>query len=356
MRDANQPRSYRLGAETTTALNRMVASGRAENRSAAIRTAVRAFESEGEVDLKCRAFGEYLRTGRKAYERRDQSASVDTAGGFVTMPGILFDGFLTALDDLLPLREGARRLPPVPANATLDVPFIDDSGFDGGWQSELSNATDSDLAFGGRVLKPSYLSFRTVVSRALLQGPRGAQAESFILDRLAQRAAEYMERGYTVGTGVGEPLGIFTPTAAGVPDTQDVTSAASDLAWNDLVAVKGGLKSQYARRAVWIMHRTVWSKVAEIADDQKRPIYDGGEVLMGRPVILSEYAPEFAAGGYALAFGDLESYWTLDADRFDLLRAEEGLARSNAIEFFARFKSDGAPMIGEGFARLVVKS
>lgn len=312
-------------------------------------------------DLHRRTFVNYVRTGSTTYTVRDQSASLDQEGGYVAAPTVILNEILKEVDDARPMRGMSRVLPAIPPNGTLGVPFSNNSTLQASWSSELTSGDPSDVEFSGREFKPNYLTWRIFLSRSLLMGANNVSVESYVRGEMSIRAGEKMEEGYMTGTGVGQPLGIFTESNDGVPAGRNtVTAANNKLAYGDVIDVFYELKAQYSRRATWFMHRSTQKEMAKIVDGDMRPLWRAGlapgdpPTIEGQPIVLSEFAPAFAAGVNVAIVGDFNQYWIVDSTMMDVIRQEEKWAERNQIGLVGRQQTEGAPVLSEAFSRLKV--
>ena len=75
--------------------------------------------------------------------------------------------------------------------------------------------------------------------------------------------------------------------------------------------------------------------------------------LLGRPVMMSEYAPNtMTTGLYCGILGDFSNYWIADALDMQVQRLVELYAESNQVGFIGRLETDGMPVLAEAFARV----
>ena len=80
---------------------------------------------------------------------------------------------------------------------------------------------------------------------------------------------------------------------------------------------------------------------------------DAPDMLLGRPVVLSEYAPNtFTTGKYVGLLGDFSNYWICDSEGMEIRVLAELYARNNQIDYLARMSTDGMPVLEECFARV----
>lgn len=299
----------------------------------------------------------FLRTG----ETRAMLATSDAHGGFLAPPAFMAQ-LLSALDDVVHIRARATVLP-VTSGVALGCPSLTEDLDDAEWTSESpASLTYDDMKFGRRELRPHPLIKGVKVSRKLLRAS-AVPVESVVAQRFAVRFGRAMENAYLVGSGVGQPLGLFTPSSDGVSTSRDVESAASTaIGYEDIVDLVGKVKSQYRSGAVFLMHRDVLTALRKIKDGDNRYIWQPSlsdsqpDRLLGYPVIESEFAPStIAADNYTILFGNLRYYWIADSLGLEIVMTDKYLENNlNAYIGFA--ETDGMPIDPNAFARLKMKS
>jgi len=80
------------------------------------------------------------------------------------------------------------------------------------------------------------------------------------------------------------------------------------------------------------------------------------DLLLGSPVMMSEYAPNtFTTGQYVGLYGDFNSgYWIADALGFRIQVLRELYAETNQVGLIIRAETDGMPVLEEAFSRLTL--
>lgn len=112
------------------------------------------------------------------------------------------------------------------------------------------------------------------------------------------------------------PVGIFTAIDAAAASEVAVTTDGAFGAV-DLLKVWGGLPERYRSRATWVMSTDVENEIRSFSSDNSGGYYTvnltqgGVGTLFGRPVVLSDYAPNFTGTTGAaniLVVGDFSNY------------------------------------------------
>lgn len=288
-------------------------------------------------------------------------ADADTAGGF-TYPDEQFVNTLIKFVDNEVIVRSRATVQRVTNADSLGAPSLDADPEDGDWTQELTSIDlDTQMEFGKRELRPHELTKGIKVSRKLLSRSV-MDIESLVAQRLGYKISTTQETAFMTGNGVNRPLGLFTASSDGISTSRDTTAAATT-SWtaDNLIDTFYSVKAQYQRSGVWLMHRLAMRETRQLKDGNGQYLLQPGiradeqDILLGRPVLQSEYAPStFTTGLYVALFGDLSFYWIADAEDVSVQRLVELYAATNQIGFFIRAASDGMPVLEEAFARLVL--
>jgi len=267
---------------------------------------------------------------------------------------------LKDVDNLVFIRQRATKFPLASA-ASMGVPTLANDISDSDWTTELATGSeDSTMSFGFRELHPHPLAKRIKLSNKLLRMST-IGVEALVRSRLAYKSAVSQEKAFMTGTGVNQPLGLFTASANGIPTSRDVSTGntTTSLTFDGLIEAKYSLKGQYWNNADWIFHRDALKQLTKLKDGEGQYIWresvrDGEpDRLLGRPIIMSEYAPNtFTTGLYVGLLGDYSNYWIADALDFQVQVLKELYAETNQTGYIGRLETDGMPTMSEGFARV----
>ena len=333
----------------------------AEAEERAVRGRETATGGNGDVAARqMDGFRSWLRGGQPTDEFRALSAGVNTDGGYLVMPEQFVATLIKAVDDAVFIRSAATVIP-MAAAQKLGVPTLDADPSDADWTSELQTGSeDSAMKFGKRQMEAHPLAKRIKISKLLLRNS-ALPAEALVRERLAYKFSITMEKNYLTGDGNQKPLGVFTASPDGIPTSRDVSedNTASEITADGLISTKYSLKSQYWMRAQWLFHRDAMKQIAKLKDSEgqylwRESVRDGEpDRLLGRPVMMSEYAPNtFAANQYVGILGDFSNYWIADSLQMQMPRLTELYAETNQDGFIGRYEGDGAPVLAEAFARV----
>lgn len=315
-----------------------------------------------ETEAYSRAFNNYVRGGRDAMGPDDfkaLQADTDTAGGFVVTPQQFVLELLKSVDDAVIIRQLARKFT-VEKAQSLGVPTLDADPSDADWTSEVDTGQETDIAFGKRELTPHPIAKLIRASNKLLRSA-SIDVEALVRDRLAYKFAVTQEKAFMTGSGVNQPLGLFTASTNGISTGRDVSTGntATDIGSDGLIEAKFKLKPQYWKGAQWIFHRDAVKQIRKIKDSTGDYIWRAGietgqpDTILDVPYQMSEFAPNtFTTGRYVGIIGNFEYYWIVDALDMAIQRLVELYARTNQVGFIGRMESDGMPVLEEAFVRV----
>jgi len=182
-------------------------------------------------------------------------------------------------------------------------------------------------------------------------------AQQIVIDAIARRMAEAMENAFMVGSGAGQPLGLFTVSEQGIPSGRDVTG---QLTIDDLLDVQHAVAAQYRPRCVWVMSDDAARAARKLKTGDGHYLWQPSTVagmpdtLLGSRVVISSFAPGLTSGTRPVLFGDLSYYWIAREAGIGIEVLQERYAEENAIGLIARAEVDAAPVLAAAFSRLVI--
>ena len=317
----------------------------------------------GGDDVATVAWRKWLKHGDRglnADEARALNAGSDNEGGYLKPPPQFIASLLKNVDDMVFIRSRATMLR-VNASNSIGVPTLDTDPDDFSWTTELATGSeDTSMRFGRRELKPNPLAKRIKISKTLIRA--GAlPIETIVQQRMAYKIGITLEKHYLTGTGASQPLGLFTVSNSGIPSGRDVSTGntGTSIMFDGLIEAKFSVKSQYWPSAVWLFHRDAVKQITKLKDGDgnyiwRQSVRDGEpDMLLGRPMMISEYVPNtFTSGQYVGLFGDFSYYWIADSLDFTVQSLVELYAETNQNGMIARYEGDGMPVLAEAFARV----
>ena len=295
-------------------------------------------------------------------EVRALSVGTASEGGYTVPQEEFIAELIKTVDDAAVIRGLARTFQVTQAQS-LGAPTLSADPSDPDWTTELAVGTeDSTMAFGRRELRPWPLAKYIKVSDKLLRAsPLGM--EGIVRDRLAYKVAVANSKAFNTGSGINQPLGIYTPDANGISTARDVDVSTSNAVDADkIITARYTLRPGYWPAARWHLHRNMLAKLRQLKTGTSPNQYlwmpgltvGAPNTLLDFPYSVDEYAPSATVGTgiYLAVLGDFSSYWIVDAMNVRLQRLDELFALTNQVGFVIRMETDGQPVLEDAFVRL----
>ena len=275
--------------------------------------------------------------------------SVDADGGFL-VPEEFENQIVTALEENNVIRSIAKTITTaaerkIPIAATHSVAQ---------WTPENGAYTESNPTFAQKTIDAFKLTDLVKVSTELLQDSM-FDLESYIQSEFARAFGVAEEQAFCVGTGSGQPTGIFTENGGEVGVT---LSSTSNITCDNIIDLVHSLKSPYRRNAVFLMNDSTVSMLRKLKDTNGaylwQPSLQAGQPdrLLGYPLYTSPYVPTVASDALPIAFGDFSNYWIADRMGRSVQRLNELYAGNGQVGFIATERVDAKVILSEGIKLL----
>jgi HK97 family phage major capsid protein len=321
--------------------------------------AERSISLPGAADDESRAAFRRILAGSNTEIRALQAGSA-VDGGYISAAQEFVAQLISDLDDAVFIR-GLASTFTTNSNEGIGVPSLDTDMDDGTWTGELlTGSEDTALRFGKRELKPHPLAKRVKVSRKLVRC-NALSIDAIVRQRLAYKMSLTQEKGFLTGTGVNQPLGVFTASNDGIPTTRDVSTGntTTEIRFDGLIEAKYTLKAPYWPTAQWGFGRTAVKQIAKLKDGDGQYIWQPSvqagqpDRVLGFPMFVSEHVPAtFTTGLYVGILGDFSNYWIVDAMNMEIQVLNELYAETNQYGYIVRSETDGMPVKSEAFVRV----
>ncbi|CAB1255265.1 HK97 family phage major capsid protein [Ruminococcaceae bacterium BL-6] len=281
------------------------------------------------------------------------STSPDTDGGYL-VPTEFETQIVTGLEEANIIRSIAKT---INTSAERKIP-IAATHSTAQWTAENAAYTESDPTFAQKTIDAFKLTDLVKVSVELLQDSM-FDLESYIAREFARAFGIAEEEAFCVGTGTGQPTGIFTASGGTVGVT---ASSPTAITVDNLIDLIYALKSPYRRNAVFLMKDITVSALRKLKDSNGaylwQPSVQAGQPdrLLGYPLYTSPYVPAAEAGALPIAFGDFTNYWIADRMGRTVQRLNELYAGNGQVGFIAAERVDGKVILAEGIQLLKMGS
>ena len=296
-------------------------------------------------------FGYLLRGKRMVHNVL--SEGVDANGGYLVP-----EEFERQIIDTLKEENVMRRLCKVISTASERKIPVAATHSTAAWTAENAAFTESNPTFSQKTIDAYKLTDLIKVSIELLDDS-AFDLESYIAREFAYAFGTAEEQAFCVGTGTGQPTGLFT-TSGG---TVGVTAASSTAVTTDeVISLIYALKAPYRKNAKFLMNDATVAALRKLKDTNGsylwQPSVQAGQPdrLLGYELHTSPYAPTMAAGALSIAFGDFQNYWIADRTGRTVQRLNELYSTNGQVGFVASERVDGKIILPEGIQLLKMKA
>lgn len=224
------------------------------------------------------------------------------------------------------------------------------------WLDEEGSYNESDDSFSQITLGANKLGTMIKVSEELLNDS-AFNLETYIAAEFARRIGNAEEEAFIIGNGTKKPLGLLA--ASGGAGTGVTTAGATAITADEVINLYHSLSTPYRKKAVWLLNDTTVQYLRKLKDGNGvylwQPSLTAGtpDTLLGRPVLVSRYMPEIAAGNKTIAFGDLSYYWIADRQGRSFRRLDELYAITGQVGFRGSERVDGKLILTEAVKVMV---
>lgn len=299
----------------------------------------------------------YLRG--KALVHNVMSEGVDANGGFL-VPTEFEKQIVTALDENNVIRSVANV---IKTAAERKIP-VAASHVAAQWTAENGAYTESNPTFAQKAIDAYKETALAKVSIELLQDSMFS-VEAYLANEFGRAFGILEEEAFCVGTGTGQPTGIFNAYDDDAPvggEINVITGTSGAVKGDDLISLVYALKAPYRKNAKFLMKDSSVSEIRKLKDGNGvymwQPSLQAGQPdkLLGYDLLTSAYAPEIAANALPVAFGDFHSYWISDRSGITIQRLNELYSANGQVGFIATKRCDGKTILHEGIQLLKVKA
>ena len=287
-------------------------------------------------------------------ERKAMSAGSDPDGGYLLPPSTV-----GRMVSKLYEQSTMRQLATVQAISTDKLEgIVDNNEADAGWVSELGTRSDTNTPQIGKYEIQAHEMYAMPKASQKILDDAAVNVESWLAGKVADKFARVEGAGFTTGTGVGQPRGLFSYTTAATGDDsrawgqfEHVVTGASGAFHttkaDPLQDLLGAFKDQYLQRASWLMRREVRTairKMKEATSDRYlwEPSLQMGQPdrLLGYPARVDQYVPAIAANSLSLAFGDFAEAYTI-VDRMGIRTLRDPFTAKPYVVFYSTKRTGG---------------
>lgn len=276
------------------------------------------------------------------------STTTTTEGGYTVQSEVAKE-LIDAVKDYSGMRLVASSIQTGSGNS-LSYPTSDGTAEEGEWIGENTTATDLDITFGTVALNVFKASSKVITIPFELLQDSQIDIVGLVNQRFADRIGRTMNKGFTTGSGTGQPNGCVTAASVGKTGT---TGQTLTVIYDDLVDLIDSIDVGYDDGSLKFMFGQPIRKVLrKIKDTSGRPIwtpsYDAGisnrspDQLLGYDTQMNNHMPTPAANAKSIAFGQFKKYVIRDVMQLTLFRFDDSaFAKKGQVGFLAWMRAGG---------------
>jgi len=299
------------------------------------------------------AFDEYARKGRNGLSYDVMNAlqvGTDSEGGFIT-PEEFETVLVEYLQDINPMRQFVTVI-----NTASDrnIP-VETSLGTAAWTAEEAAYTASDAAFGRVTLGSHKLGTIITVSEELLQDAF-FDVQAYLARNFGKRFGLAEEAAFVNGDGSGKPSGIVGASGLGV-----TAAGVAAITADELIDLFHSVPRQYRNgpSVAWLMGDSTAKIIRKLKDADNQYLWQPGiqagqpDLILGRPVVVSQAMPAATTGLKSVVFGDMSGYYVADRAGMTMQRLNELYAANGQVGFRAYKRMDGKAVDATGLKHLI---
>ena len=317
------------------------------------------------------AFQTYLATGNDL-EIRAMNEGTDSAGGY--LPSTEFYATLTQQRfQANAMRQVATVMPLGTFKTDLAIESTFGTASYVAENTSVGNSTDP--TFSNLIFKPYTLRYFTLVSNELIADApsrgSGFSIETILANQIGRVVGLREETAFTLGTGSGQPKGIFAYTGGAIATVTAV--GTTSFTAQELLDVVYKLPRQYRQNAKWVMPDAVFAKIRALLQATAISTSGGGafapfswsmgdgklqdgepDRLLGYPVVCTADGNAISTGKVILAFGDFEYYKIGEREGMSIQTAREAFLGTNQTGYYAFSRHDAQCTLPNAFRYLTM--
>jgi HK97 family phage major capsid protein len=162
------------------------------------------------------------------------------------------------------------------------------------------------------------------------------------------------ESAFVGGNGSGKPTGVLSGATLGL-----TAAGAAAITADELLGLYHSLKRAYRANGTFLMNDSTALLIRKLKDTTGQYIWQAGlqagqpDVLLGKPVAITDFMPNAATGLKSVLFGDFKYYQICDRSSRTFTRLNELYAANGQVGFRGVERTDGKTTLGEAIKYLV---
>lgn len=280
-----------------------IENGQAEKGEGTDETAADEGESDEQTRAKEREDEEAFRTYlvSQVSERASGESKLSQGANGAIIPKTIANRIIDKLENICDVYQRATKYH---FKGTVSFPVIDDSADDVvvGYQDEFAELTSHVNGFKTVDLKGYLFGALSLVSISLINNT-DIDVVGIVITRMALGLKRFLEQQCLHGTG---------DKMSGILSTENVKTASSATAVtaDDLISLQGMIIDALQSDCVWYMHPETREAIRKLKDSDGDYLMSRDlsgafpNLLLGKPIIVSDKMPKIGAGNKAIFYGD----------------------------------------------------
>ena len=303
-----------------------------------------------------RAFADLIRGA--VSEERAGDVNLTKTDGQVTIPTTIANKIITKVYDICPIAnmatkyniKGTLTIPFYPATVQGSTPDITMA-----YADEFSELESTRGVFDNITLQGFLSGVLTKISKSLINNSQ-FDIVSFVVDHMAENIARWLEKELLIGTN-NKIAGL-----SGI--TQTVTAGSTSAITTDkLIDLQDTIKDAFQANACWIMSPSTRNVIKKLKDGQGNYILEkdfsnglNANLLLGKPVYISDNMPAIAADAKAIYYGDFSGLALKISENINIEILREKYATEHAIGVVGYMECDAKVENAQKLAALVMSA
>ena len=282
---------------------------------------------------------------------RGETRALDVANNGAVIPQTIADRIIDKVKELSPIYARATVFN---IGGDLIFPVYDDSSDTGAkFVEDMEELEESSGKFTSITLENYIIGALSVISKSLINR-KGFDLAGYVILKVAQKIAELLEKTLLNG----EP-----DKCQGVFNTENtITTEGASITADDLIDLQMEVPEVFQPNACWIMNKKTFKAIRKLKNDEGDYIFNKdltssfGWTLLGKPVDVSDNAPEAAKGKVAIVYGDMSGLYVKLTKEMELQVLLEKYATKHAIGVVGYTEFDSKIVEKQKIAGLKIKS
>jgi HK97 family phage major capsid protein len=281
-----------------------------------------------------------------AAEMKSLSLSPDTLGGYLA-PTEYVREIIKGVVEVTPFRAVARTRQTT--QKAIQLPKRTGT-FSAQWVQEQGTRSETTGLTYGMDEIPTHEMYALVDITNQMLEDAAFNMEAEVRAEATEQFAKAEGAAFLSGSGVGRPFGFLNNASIATVNS----GAAAALTADGLLSVYYGIKTDYARAALWMMNRSTIGQIRRLKDGDGEYLWAPGlaggvpNTINGAPYVEAADMPDVGASAKPVAFGDFRrGYVIVDRIAMEMLRDPYTQATSGAVRMIFRRRVGGQVVLPE---------